>query len=99
MTIKFNVKNGFPVKLVVRSNKIIKTPTKSNSTIPLKLRGNGLPPGRDFMYILKKIDQLKNKKACCYISWIFIRFWFKLWTPGQKMVFLFKNSNLNIIQD
>ena len=52
MTAKFNMKNvGFPVKRMVRSNGIVKIPTNGE---------NGLPLGRDFMFIPKKIDQLKN---------------------------------------
>ena len=56
MKIKFNVKNiGSPIKRVVRSNKVTKIPTKFNSTIFFKLRDNGLPTGRDFIFIPKKL--------------------------------------------
>ena len=55
MKIKFNVKNiGSPIKRMVCSNKVIKIPTKFNSIILLKLGGNGLPTGRDFIYVPKK---------------------------------------------
>ena len=55
MTVKFNMRNiGPPVKRVLRSNEFIKIPAKFSQIILFKLRGNGSPTGRDFMFIPKK---------------------------------------------
>lgn len=77
ITIKLNLKNiGPPIKQMVHSNKIIKFPTKCNSTIFFKPRGNGLPTNLDFIFIPKKIDQLKNNAGVLsyiinvYILWV-----------------------------
>ena len=69
MTAKLNVRNIG--KRMVRFNGVIKIPAKSTSVIPFKLRGkNGaLPLGRDFMFILKRIDQLGNDGGVCLFSY------------------------------
>ena len=61
MKIKFNVKNiDFSIKRMVRFNRIIKIPARFNSIIFFKLQGKNFPAGRNFMFIPKKIVQLKN---------------------------------------
>ena len=56
MTAKFNINNtGPPIKRMVHSNGVSKIPTKFNSTIFFKPCGNGLPAGRYFIFIPKKL--------------------------------------------
>ena len=100
MSVKFNVNNiGPPVKRVIRSSGIIKIPTKFNSTNFFKLRGNGLPTGRDFMFIPKRIDQLGNDGGIFFNIVDINTALVQIINTNPQNVYLFKTSKLNIVQN
>ena len=99
MTIKFNMKNiNPPVKRIVRSNKLMRISAKFYSAIFFKLRGkNGLPPGRDFMFIAKKIDQLGNNGDVFSHIVDAHTAMVQIINANTENVYLFKNNKLNTI--
>ena len=59
------------------------------------MRGNGLPTGRDFIFIPKEIDQLGNDGGILF----YIVDINTLLNTNPQTVYLFKNRKLNIVQN
>ena len=100
MSVKLNVNNiGPSVKRVVRSKKKFKIPTKFNSVVFFILRGKngGLPPGHDFIFVPKKIDQLKNNGGVLSYIVDVHTVLVQIMNTSSENGYLFKNNKLNII--
>ena len=100
MTATLTVKNaGPPVKRVARSSEATKIPARSRTAIAFKLRGKGLPTGRDFMFVPSRIDRLGAEGGVlshivdANTAVVLVH------NASSEDVFLPRNSKLGVIQE